>query len=181
MNSQLINDKFIKKTNFDHLYYKNKYYEYRLKTNDDAINHWDKIGYKKRLYVSICDEMKTHDNCLCRCKIKNNFIQKNHDKCIHKYKIKNDKSIIDEINNSEVIEKQDSVSSPNSFHCETREMTCNKSSNNKIEKHTEQPIQHITENKTITPDHLNKPPKLKKSQSIAYYKYNITSYKRTRK
>ena len=70
MNSILINDKCIKKNNkrdnkrdnkrnnFDGSYYRNKYFMYGLKNNEDAINHWEKIGYKKGLFVSICDEMK---------------------------------------------------------------------------------------------------------------------------
>jgi hypothetical protein len=86
------NEKNIKRQNFDPVYYRTKYFMHNIKTDEDARKHYEKIGYHKEYIISICDEMKTHD-CLCNCKIKNNF-HKTGDR------------YVDILNNSRIIRKE---------------------------------------------------------------------------
>lgn len=66
-------DKLMKKINFDAEYYRSRYFIHNLKNDNEAINHWEREGYYKGYLTSICDELKTHNHCLCNCKIRNNI------------------------------------------------------------------------------------------------------------
>ena len=69
------NSKNIKRLNFDWEYYSARYFMYNLNSYEEALDHWEKVGYRKKLLTSICDELKTHDHCLCICTIKDNTKQ----------------------------------------------------------------------------------------------------------
>ena len=73
------NDKIksIKRENFDPEYYCSRYFMHNLKSPQEAIEHWEKEGYYKNYLISVCDELKTHDHCLCICKIKNDNQENN--------------------------------------------------------------------------------------------------------
>jgi hypothetical protein len=91
-----LSDKEIKRINFDAPYYRSKYFIYGIKNNEEALKHWENIGYKKKLITSICDEMKTHNNCLCQCKIKNEF-SKRHKQSNHQMSKKKSHHKLDRI------------------------------------------------------------------------------------
>lgn len=65
--------KYIGRANFDFEYYRNKYFLFKFKNKEQALKHWEAEGFRKHFLVSICDELKTHDNPLCKCKILNDF------------------------------------------------------------------------------------------------------------
>ena len=64
--------KLIKRANFDPEYYCSRYFMHNFKSSQDAYEHWEKEGYDKGYLISVCDELKSHDHCLCVCKIKEN-------------------------------------------------------------------------------------------------------------
>ncbi|AYV84103.1 MAG: hypothetical protein Hyperionvirus17_23 [Hyperionvirus sp.] len=73
-------DKLTKRQNFDPEYYRARYFLNNFRTDEEALEHWDKVGYRKSYLISVCDELKTHDHCLCSCKVKNDFRLKEHRK-----------------------------------------------------------------------------------------------------